>query len=440
MKVFLIWIFAATASLFMLACGDSAEECTPNDRTVCKEGVVHWVDSCGNQGDKAGDCDCGCNTDFSGCKTPCDCTPDCAGKCCGDNGCEGTCQDNCSLSGQTCNTDTCRCEGTCTPNCDGKCCGPDGCGGTCQDDCALSGKVCNTSTCLCEGACRPVCDGKCCGSDGCEGTCEDNCADNGQSCNTTSCLCEGTCVPDCANKDCGPDGCDGFCGSCGLNFACEEGQCICDNVVCGEVCCAEGEVCDGEACCLSDCAGKQCGTNCAGESCGTCPQGSFCEEGTFTCIIEGVEDCWNGSTCPVSSPYCLFSCREQTSRCCEILPDHPMQVDGTVDDSCEVCCTNPNFPNPVLWPDGEPSCCAVGAPYPFETCGSGEHQCCPRIPASPRQCDGTVVTTCMQCCTDSYPNPVRHPDGSFACCSDSHPYSCVINGQNSCCEDPGQCG
>ena len=109
--------------------GGNGDDCTPNARTVCKDGVVYWVDSCGNQGDKAGDCDCGCNADFTACKTPCDCVTSCGGKECGPNGCGGTCAPGCD-AGETCNEVTGLCEGGCVPSCTGKCCGDDGCDST----------------------------------------------------------------------------------------------------------------------------------------------------------------------------------------------------------------------------------------------------------------------------------------------------------------------
>ena len=120
-------------------CSGSGDNCTPNNRTICKDGVVYWVDSCGNQGDKAGDCDCGCNADFTACKTPCDCEPNCQGKECGPDGCDGTCLPGCS-GGDTCNEQTGQCE--CAPNCTGKECGSDGCGSECPPGCG-SGESCS---------------------------------------------------------------------------------------------------------------------------------------------------------------------------------------------------------------------------------------------------------------------------------------------------------
>ena len=92
----------------LLASSCGGDECTPNDRMICTLGVTYWIDSCGNEGDKVADCDCGCNDYMSGCKTPCDCVPECDGKVCGPNGCEGTCSPGCHI-GQECNNLTGQC-------------------------------------------------------------------------------------------------------------------------------------------------------------------------------------------------------------------------------------------------------------------------------------------------------------------------------------------
>jgi len=60
----------------------------------------------------------------------------------------------------------------CEPACQDKCCGNDGCGGTCPDDCAAGGMFCNTGTCLCE-------------ADPCENHCENgqqDCGEEGVDC------------------------------------------------------------------------------------------------------------------------------------------------------------------------------------------------------------------------------------------------------------------
>jgi hypothetical protein len=114
---------AAAGLCAVLACcaaacdeGGAGETCVPNSRTICKDGVTYWTDSCGARGDRAGDCACGCNADFTACRT-CEgqCTPDCSQKCCGSDGCEGTCPDRCDEAGQTCNPSSCLCEAPIVP-------------------------------------------------------------------------------------------------------------------------------------------------------------------------------------------------------------------------------------------------------------------------------------------------------------------------------------
>lgn len=90
--------------------------------------VVYWMDSCGNQGDIAEVCDCGCNSDYTGCEEPCSCIPDCSGRKCGDDGCSGSCGD-CD-SNEDCVDGTCV---PCTPDCSDRECGDNGCGGSCGD-------------------------------------------------------------------------------------------------------------------------------------------------------------------------------------------------------------------------------------------------------------------------------------------------------------------
>ncbi len=124
-------------------CGDDSENCTPNDHVSCLQGISYWMDSCGNQGLVAEVCDCGCNTDFSGCDESCTCTPDCANKECGDDGCGDSCG-TCD-TGEVCGTDF-QCF-SCTVDCTGKDCGDDGCGGSCGT--CDQGETCSTAG-ICE--------------------------------------------------------------------------------------------------------------------------------------------------------------------------------------------------------------------------------------------------------------------------------------------------
>ncbi|MBN2496001.1 MAG: transglutaminase domain-containing protein [Deltaproteobacteria bacterium] len=57
-----------------VACGD-AEECTSHARTICSDGTVYWIDSCGNNEGEKEQCECGCLRDQSGCEACVECTP-----------------------------------------------------------------------------------------------------------------------------------------------------------------------------------------------------------------------------------------------------------------------------------------------------------------------------------------------------------------------------
>ena len=103
------WALLCLVMLLVQACGYSVADCVPNDHKICREGVIYWVDSCDKEGDKVGDCECGCNADLSGCEDPCECTPECNSKCCGPDGCGATCPDNCP-TGYVCNAQSCECE------------------------------------------------------------------------------------------------------------------------------------------------------------------------------------------------------------------------------------------------------------------------------------------------------------------------------------------
>jgi hypothetical protein len=67
--------------------------------------------------------------------------------------------------------------------------------------------------------------------------------------------------------------------------------------------------------------------------------------------------------------------------------------------------------------------------------------CCPAVTENPRRCDGTTDDTCYACCSGpDYPVEVIYPDGRSSCCPETHPWPCVQNGTSNCCENSGQCG
>jgi len=183
MKTLLISVCGLTMALAATAgCGDSgAGDCLPNDHTQCALGITYWMDSCGAQGTVAEVCDCGCNTEFTGCDQSCTCTPECTGMECGDDGCGGSCGD--------CNTgESCTTAGqciVCTPDCAGRVCGDNGCQGSCGT--CSGGETCDMAgQCV---SCTPDCAGFECGDDGCGGSCGDCLTD--ETC-TAAQLCEAT--------------------------------------------------------------------------------------------------------------------------------------------------------------------------------------------------------------------------------------------------------
>jgi hypothetical protein len=202
----------------VLLYGCSSNDCKPNIQQICMQDVVYWIDSCGNQGDKVEDCACGCNAAHTACIQP-----DCTGRCCGDDGCGGTCTDECAANDQVCNNTTCLCEGTCVPNCVGKECGPDGCGNDCgpcganfecvggacacanrcDEACCTAGQICRLD-CQDYAACDIFSSGTSCGADepctfirdAFGRVTQTPCADSGTVCNRAS-ECQGICKTDC---------------------------------------------------------------------------------------------------------------------------------------------------------------------------------------------------------------------------------------------------
>ena len=146
MRYLLFLFLSSILSLSLIcSCGSGGEDCAPNDRTICRDGMTYWVDSCGNEGNKAGDCDCGCNADFSGCKDQC-CEPECGGKECGEDGCGGTCGD-CDAN------EVCSEDGACVPpepHCETFV--------TCDPQCDYTTQWCDGTTCKDHVACDPACE------------------------------------------------------------------------------------------------------------------------------------------------------------------------------------------------------------------------------------------------------------------------------------------
>jgi len=257
---------------FILACLVAScggeEQCTSHTGNFCQEGKTYWTDSCGNLEDVMENCDCGCNSDHSGCKVK-----DCTGRECGpDPVCGescGTCtgSDTCDANGQ--------CVSSCTPSCAGRECGWDPICGTMNCGSCPAGESCNVQG-QCE--CNPSCAGRECGWDPNCGTM--NCGDcpAGESCNEQG-RCVADCVPDCTGRECGLDP-------------------VCGTQSCGN--CTSGETCNAQGQCVSsctpDCTNRICGPDPAcGQSCGTCSGSLECVNGDCVCIDN--YDCDTDSIC-----------------------------------------------------------------------------------------------------------------------------------------------
>jgi hypothetical protein len=347
----LITIALLTMGLALQNCGDNegTKECETNQDCVDKYGAGSW-----------------CDRTVWECRT---CSPNCTGLCCGDDGCGGTCPDNCP-TGYFCDTD-CACkedvecttdqecvnlyganytcnlvskECECNANCSGKCCGDDGCGATCPDNCTAP-MTCNTTTCACEG-----------------------CTDDSQ-CGATECCINGTCTAmACGTLECGPDPvCGKECGPCQDPLCCENGACTtCPTIqLCpsGQECtqvgssgsmgcvippstvppgnetdCAD-DGCDGNYLCY--CQDETCSASQCVENCGECTGTSTCQEvtpslaGYMGCLeagggipadaqfgcgqttpCNGNATCWcTEATCTDANNVCIANCSTDRTPC-----------------------------------------------------------------------------------------------------------------------------
>ncbi len=62
---------ACLAGWIPAGCGNAGQDCTPREDTYCHEGVIYWVDSCGEFEELKEHCGCGCSPDHSGCEVCC---------------------------------------------------------------------------------------------------------------------------------------------------------------------------------------------------------------------------------------------------------------------------------------------------------------------------------------------------------------------------------
>ncbi len=228
---------------------------------------------CGDDG-CGGSCPNNCPTGYVCDLGTCQCKPDVQ---CYSN---ADCPENyyCDLTVHECKPETC------VPNCTGKCCGDDGCGGTCPNNCA-TGYTCDPGSCLCLPYCTSDFD-----------------------CGYMQCCRDGSCLDAaCGNMQCGYDPvCEFSCGTCPSGYTCDyqTGQCnpddpgdLCpagqectligdnglmgcldppDQIPAGNPACSQDALCDGNYSCY--CMDTECTENICIQNCGTCPSGLTCWE------------------------------------------------------------------------------------------------------------------------------------------------------------------
>jgi len=267
-------------------CGEDAECCGQ----VCAAPPGSSVETCGGvvcaNTDEACEQDPDCCTDV--------CNPDtglCAPTCIDQLG--AACSEDIDCCSRSCQDGECACVGAGEPcdsgaNCCGGFCGDDG---TCKEDCGLSGVSCDSGDGCCSGDCLG---GECCG--GSEDSCQSDAECCGQNCVLGECACSRKGAGCLETADCCP----------------AAGQCVDDVCVCAgpdELCssvlgCCAGLCLDGSCRCARN------EEPCEGE--GDCCSG-VCASGTCTCLDAGAdcgEDadccsdrCFAGSCC-VTPPAC----------------------------------------------------------------------------------------------------------------------------------------
>lgn len=224
----------------------------------------------------------------------------------------------------------------CIPDCKGKCCGDDGCGGTCPDNC-------RNESCCELALCR------------CTTDCDWGCTVNSQ-CMEDECCIDNQCVKkDCDTRECGPDSvCGEECGPCPEGYICNQGACeprerpLCPNdQVCiqanayGQYGCAippnsvpsdavsgchDVFTCEGNYSC--QCVDDNCYASACIENCGKCTADMACcllwEDGPMGCLPEGCAElppdptfcdentpCFGNATCYIdvtNNSFCINNC------------------------------------------------------------------------------------------------------------------------------------
>jgi len=366
--------------LVVLLCGcSSSEDCAPHDDVYCQDGTTYWMDSCGGFQDVLEQCQCGCQADHSGCRTPCDCFPQCAGKCCGSDGCEGTCPDTCAQTAQTCNQQTCLCEGSCNPQtCASlkKQCGSwnNGCGMNITCGPCPAGMTCTPGGQCIQGDCPA-------GFSRCGDDCVDSNSDLGH-CG----VCNRACGPD---QVCNSGTCEDLPVTCPVQGCPPGSYCDLNQNMCVPGClddsgCVFGYICENRACVLGcrDDTGCSSGEICLGQACiegcrqdGACPAGQICDNLQCRPGCRVHTDCPNGQVCRNTN--CEPGCRTNT--------DCPVG-EICVNTHCTTGCdTDAKCPAGQICENGG---CRVGCRPGSVSCAGGK-LCC------------TDTLKCEDCCDDS---------------------------------------
>ncbi len=159
------------------------------------------------------------------------------------------------------------------------------------------------------------------------------------------------CLSQCGGRDCGSDGCGGSCGACTGEEMCDLGRCV------------------G---CIPECGGRQCGPDGCEGSCGTCPGGFDCIGGACVdqlelvepeCLPECADRICGGDGCGGLCGVCGAAERCHQGRLCE---PRPICGDGRCHrENCASC------------PADCGACCGDGecVPEHGEHCGVCEEDC-----------------------------------------------------------------
>jgi MYXO-CTERM domain-containing protein len=322
---------------------------------ACEEGDLKWCDLNGKL--QTDTCDEGfcckwiAGEQFYTCVPQGQCTADCVDQCAtGQTGCSAnlthlfTCgqgdDDPCleplfsaCPAGHICIPEVGSCVEQCIPDCNGKVCGDDGCGQSCGEcpaettcqggQCAAAqlgkmGDPCETNldciSMMCViSAVGPICSKACGGDSSCPPIFDCEEVTIGQA-TILACVPNGECISDCEGKECGSDGCTGSCGTCPQGFSCDAGQCKSD----AGASCETGQDC-ASGLCISFQSGTMCSVPCSTDA--GCPDGWKCgpwlsADVQHLCAppstMTAHEDCKDiaqcVSGCPAASNACKASC------------------------------------------------------------------------------------------------------------------------------------